>query len=57
MPSLNDSLIALAISCTRNSEQEGGAVLVIMSNRLLQSVIVRSASSDLVGTVMAGASF
>ena len=57
MPSLKDSLIALAINCTRNSEHEGGAVRVIMSKRLLQSVIVKSASSDFVGTVMAGANF
>ena len=57
VPSRSDSLIALAISWTLNSEHDGGAVLVIMSYKLLQSVIVRSVSSCFVGTVMAGASF
>ena len=57
IPSFRASWMALATNWTMNSEQDGGAVLVVRSNRLLQSVIARSDESFIVGTVMAGANF
>ena len=43
-----------ATSCTLNSEHDGGAVLVIKSKRLLQSVTAKSVSWGTVDTEMAG---
>ena len=56
VPSRKASLIDRAISWTLNSEQLGGAVLVIRSYKLLQSVMATSSEVTKVGTVMAGCS-
>ena len=57
MPSDKASLIALGTSCTRNSEHDRGAVLVVRSLRLLQSAMAMSAVVSKVGAVMAGLSW
>ena len=57
IPSRRVSLIALATHCTRNSEHCGGAVLVIKSCKLLQSVTAMSSAVGIVATVMAGSTF
>jgi hypothetical protein len=41
--------MALETNCTLNSEHEGGAVRVVRSQRLLQSVMAMSAVSLKVG--------
>ena len=54
IPSCRASVIALETSWTLNSAHDGGAVRVVRSKRLLQSVIAMSAVSLKVGAEMAG---
>ena len=56
-PSCKDSLMARATNCVRNSVHEGGAVRVVKSNRLLQSVTATSGCSRNVGLEIASGIF